>query len=220
MSRSPLQRPRVHRRAVRRRSVGWVVCGLLAVLGTAAAAQGKDAPRDLLPCVYATAGPDGEMAPRDDCARLGADGGLTVEPSHVDAMHADDGLLDDGLASVLVSGSWYYVDAAGQGLRVLTYDNGPDPWQGGLARGLRDGRMIYFDRSFEPVIDAGVDWGWPFEDGLALVCRGCRLDGEAGDEHRALVDGQWGYIDRAGAVRVAFTGTREDAAAARQALRP
>ncbi|NEV64594.1 WG repeat-containing protein [Thiorhodococcus minor] len=79
---------------------------------------------------------------------------------------------------------------------MATLDNGPDPFAEGLVRSRRAGRILYVDVHFREVIGPRYDWGWPFAQGRALVCRGCRplQDGE----HSRVSGGRWGWIDRQG----------------------
>lgn len=79
---------------------------------------------------------------------------------------------------------------------MVTLDNGPDPFAEGLARSPRQGRIVYVDPQFMEIIGPRYDWGWPFAQGRALVCRGCRLlqDGE----HSRVSGGRWGWIDHRG----------------------
>ena len=164
----------------------------------------------LLPCIYSARAtpeqPTPEPEPYAGCARRAADGELAFAAAHVARM--DFG--DDGLTAVLVDGDWHYVDPSGRSLRVLTYDNGADRFAGGLVRGLRDGKMIWFDSRFEVVVPPRYDWGWPFENGRALVCLGC-VPGEPDGEHRPIVGGRWGFIDAAGREVVPLELSRHEA---------
>jgi hypothetical protein len=117
---------------------------------------------------------------------------------------------EHGLAAIAV-GTWYYLKRDGRSLQVVTYDNGPDTFSEGLVRSVVDGKLAYFDHSFRQVIAPRYDWGWPFEQGRALVCRGCTVQ-QAG-EHSMMVGGTWGYIDRAG-VEVVPVTLDQDAAMA------
>ena len=57
--------------------------------------------------------------------------------------------------------------------------------------------IAYYDEDFELVIAPGYDWAWPFQDGRALVCKGCALT-PVEDGHKALEGGKWGYINKEG----------------------
>lgn len=71
--------------------------------------------------------------------------------------------------------------------------------------------MVYSNRSFEEVVGPTYDWGWPFEEGLALVCSGCSIAEEAGSEHRSVAGGTWGFIDSSGDEVVPVRYDRETA---------
>lgn len=162
-----------------------------------------------LPCFYVAAAtaedPAPEMEAHPGCAVLDEDGRPEISPDHLAAAH-----YVDGLASMFIDGAWYYVRSDGLSVRVLTYDNGPDPWSEGLVRSRRNGKIVYLNQELEVVIPPRYDWGWPFEDGRALVCLGCRL-AEPEGEHRPVVGGTWGYIDTSGKEVVAVRFTRDEA---------
>lgn len=104
---------------------------------------------------------------------------------------------------------WYYVLPDGTERSVLTWDNGPDPFAEGLARSRQGDGIAYFDETLAIIIPATYDFGWPFEDGVALVCRGCRPEPDG--EHTAMVGGSWGYIDRDGREVVPVELSRDEA---------
>lgn len=149
--------------------------------------------------------PTPELTEHPGCAGIDPDGRPRIAPRHLAAAQ-----YDDGLAGLLIAGDWYYVRPDGASLRVVTYDNGPDYWAEGLVRVRRDGKIAYADRDFEVVIPPRYDWGWPFEDGRALVRSGCR-QGDPVGEHRPVVGGRWGYIDRSGQEVVPVRLSRSEA---------
>lgn len=54
------------------------------------------------------------------------------------------------------------------------FDNGPDYYQEGLARFVKDGKMGFHNEKGEIIIPAKFDFASPFkENGSALVCQGC-----------------------------------------------
>ena len=141
------------------------------------------------------------------CAVMNSDGTLTFDPAHLARM-----LLDaDGLARVFAADRWFYVRPNGDALEVVAWDNGPDEFSQERVRTVRAGKLGYSDRSFRAVVPPTFDWGWPFEDGRALVCRGCVLDPPDGDGHRTVSGGLWGYIDLSGQEIVPLTLSREAA---------
>ena len=86
-----------------------------------------------------------------------------------------------------------------------------DDFSEGLARTLIDGKIAYLDERLEVVVAPLYDWGWPFADGVALVCRRCRREQRPGEEHTEVVGGSWGYIDRESNEVVPFADSREEA---------
>jgi len=186
-----------------------LTAGALGLLALPLAA--RDERQEKLPCVYVAApsaeDPEPMMEEHPGCAVLGEDGRARIAPAHVAAAERWE-----GYATMLIAGDWYYVKDDGTALLVLTYDNGPDAWSEGLARSRRDGKVVYVNEAFEEVVGPRYDWGWPFEDGRALVCLGCRLE-ESDDEHRAVVGGRWGYVDASGAEVVPVRYSREEARA-------
>lgn len=92
----------------------------------------------------------------------------------------------------------YYINARGDALSVVRFDNGPDGFSEGVVRSRAQGKIGYFDAQFRQVIPRKFDFAWPFEQGKALVCIGCAPQREVGGEHTALVGGDWFYIDKKG----------------------
>jgi WG repeat protein len=104
----------------------------------------------------------------------------------------------DGLAQAFIDGQWHYIKRNGDTLPVITYDNGADYFSEGLVRSIRNGKIAYYTADFAQAVPPRYDWGWPFENGRALVCRGCKKDETDKSEHIPVVGGEWGYIDRHG----------------------
>lgn len=164
-----------------------------------------------VPCRYVAAplksDATSELEGYPSCAVRDSAGEYRLLPGHLAALD-----FHDGLASILIDGQWHYVKESGQLLPVLTFDNGPDYWSEGLVRSRRDGKIVYVGRDFQPAFPPRYDWGWPFEDGLALVCLGCKpVDSEG--EHREVRGGSWGYIDKLGREVVAVNLSRDEALA-------
>lgn len=166
-----------------------------------------------LPCLYTAratpADPMPERVRHADCATVGADGELEVGASHLAALD-----FLDGPAPLRVGERWYYVLADGRSVPVLVHDNGADAFREGLARTVAsDGRVGFVDRALRVAIPPRWDFAWPFEEGRALVCRGCRRDVPDADGHAAVSGGRWGWIDTAGEEVVPVRLTRDQALA-------
>lgn len=117
---------------------------------------------------------------------------------------------EDGLAQALIDQGWYYIKRDGTTLHVITFDNGADYFSEGLVRSLVAGKIVYFDTEFKQVISPKYDWGWPFENGKALVCIGCAEGARDSDGHSKMEGGRWGYIDRNGREVVGVSHSREE----------
>ena len=112
----------------------------------------------------------------------------------------------NGLSYVSVDGAFFYVNRNGKTARALPFDNGPDPFVEGLARTMDERKVGFIDRSLRIAIPARWDFAFPFHDGVAVVCGGCRA---AAGEHRNVEGGLWGYIDRRGRVVVPIEYPKE-----------
>ncbi len=135
------------------------------------------------------------------------DGRITFRPEHLRTFHFNE----RSLATVALPGAWYYVKPDGRYAAAVTNDNGPDYFVEGLARALINGKMAYFNEELEVVLQTSYDWAWPFDDGdRAMVCNGCRVEDSDEDSHKAMVGGQWGYIDRQGKEVVPVRFTRDE----------
>jgi hypothetical protein len=104
-----------------------------------------------------------------------------------------------GLAAVADDSGWKYIDRNGKVLiRPFLLDNGPDPFQEGLARFKKAGKFGFFDERGRVVIAPRFDFAAPFSEGRAAFCRGCREVAEG--EHRSLNGGLWGFLDKMGRI--------------------
>ena len=111
------------------------------------------------------------------------------------------GRFSNGIAAVCCDSGWAYIDATGRVvIRPLPYDNGPDPFQEGVARFTAGGKVGFCDRRGRIVIPAKFDWAGQFSQGRAVVCEDCRPVQEG--EHTLQKGGRWGYIDRTGAIAI------------------
>lgn len=148
-----------------------------------------------------------EITSRDTCAVYAADGSPRFDAALLAGIERDDA----GLGAVFLAGDgWYYVDRRGRSARVLVWDNGPDPFAGGLARSPRGGKVGFIDRTLTLRIPAAYDFAWPFEHGRATVCIGCAATAKDGDDHAEIVGGRWGVIDRTGKEIVPIRFTRAE----------
>ncbi|MDF2817815.1 MAG: hypothetical protein K0S73_1755 [Stenotrophomonas rhizophila] len=105
---------------------------------------------------------------------------------------------NQALAAVYAGDSFHYVSREGRTQAVITWDNGPDYVEEGLLRGRVGERIAYFDAALAQAVPGTYDFGWPFSDGIAQVCNGCRRGTPDGDDHTPMEGGEWFHIDRQG----------------------
>ena len=162
-----------------------IVATVAAPAGSATRAVAAE--RYPLACVYLRR----DLDSYEHCARRD-DGMVRVAPAHVARMR-----FERGLAELRVPGvGCLWVRRDGLALPVFMLDNGPDPFEQGLVRSWRDGKVAFYDRRLRLVLATPYDWAFPFDArGEALVCEGCRSDGR---QPASMVGGRWGLIDRTG----------------------
>jgi hypothetical protein len=167
-------------------------------------------------CVYAAItaeGGEGELAAVPGCGCVPEEGAedlagpLTIYPQHLERMS----FAENGLATVYVGRRVAYVERRGRTAWTLRVDNGPDEFVEGLARAVEGWKVGFVDLRLETVIEPRWDFAFPFDDGLAVVCDGCREQPSCPTcEHSEIVGGEWGYIDRQGEIIVEPMFSRED----------
>lgn len=121
-------------------------------------------------------------------------GTLDISPAALARLEYDA----DGLAAIRAGQQHYYLRRDGRQLAVLTYDNGPDYFGEGLTRARVGGKTGYYNQQLQPAFATRFDWGWPFKDGVAEVCQGCRPGKPDADGHVPVIGGESFRIDRHG----------------------
>ena len=117
-------------------------------------------------------------------------GQIVIEPRYVMAGEYSA----EGIAAVIDNKGWAYIDKKGVVvIRPHVYDNGPDSFSEGLARFSENGKYGFFDKYGKVAIEPQFDFVFPFKEGLARVCNGCKL--LKNGEHTTVKGGKWGYID-------------------------
>ncbi len=139
---------------------------------------------------------------------------IRILTEHLEALYFGD----DDLSTILIDKQYYYIKQDGTKAPVVTWDNGADYFSDGLARTMIDGKIAYIDKDFKVVLAPLYDYAWPFENGVAMVCEGCRAEKLPGGEHTPMLGGAWGFIDKAGAevVPVRYSSHHEAYDALRQ----
>jgi len=102
------------------------------------------------------------------------------------------------LISLPIGKHFYYIHKSGKKMLTLTYDNGADEFQDGLSRTRVNGKIGFFNRNLEIVLPPIYDFAFPFHNGKAEICTGCK---EKSDGENSMLDGgTWKKIDRNGLV--------------------
>ncbi len=180
---------------------------ITALLTTLVLASGNAAAFELS-CIYSDKTDEGVFDIVEHCARE-ENGGIVFNPEILRRMQFGD----DGLTPAGVGEAWRWVRPDGRSVPVITYDNGPDEFEEGLARGRRPEGMAYYDKQLNLALATSYAWAEPFSGGLAAVCSRCVIVPEG--EHSVVVGGDWGAIDRKGALVLPL---RPDAASLRSEL--
>jgi hypothetical protein len=144
-----------------------------------------------LPCFYNSRSEG--FAEHADCARPLGDS-FVIRKRHLARMLFDR----DRLSGMLIGSQFFYVKPDGRMLPVLACDNGPDYFVEGLTRAQINGKIGYYDKHFRQVIAPRYDWGFPFENGRAQVCNGCKQSPSGIEGRYTVLGGVWGTIDKRG----------------------
>jgi hypothetical protein len=182
----------------------WSVVLLLPLLATAQAptngpssqaTQRTDYVGKGSPCLF-----DFERGVVPDCIHAGA-GKLFVSEQYLHQLTFDS----SGLAPIRSEAApygWMYVNRKGKVVitGVPTLDNWADEFHEGLVRTVKNGKVGFANRKGKLVIPPNYDWAWPFENGVAEVCNGCREECTGDCEHRIMVGGKRFQINRHGAL--------------------
>ena len=105
---------------------------------------------------------------------------------------------DKELISISSNNKFYYVNKEGKMMFTLTYDNKADEFSDGLARTKVHGKIGFFNRNLEIVLKPVYDFAFPFHNGKAEICTGCKEKKDG--EQSMLEGGTWKKIDRDGLV--------------------
>ncbi|MBS3919443.1 MAG: WG repeat-containing protein [Deltaproteobacteria bacterium] len=147
--------------------------------------------------------PHPELSPQGKCGEIIGQDEFRIDPKHLKNLS-----FKSDLAEVFVGDKVFYVSKSGKAARTHLFDGGADYFEEGLARTISSGKFGYMDEKLAVVIKPEYDFAFPFENGVAVVCNGCRPVSEG--EHHLLTGGKWGAIDRSGAVVIPLTFSREE----------
>ncbi len=124
------------------------------------------------------------------------DGTQVIEPKYLMALD----FLDSGIGAVADSSGWSYINRDGDVLVLEPYivDNAPEAFSEGYARYWSNDAIGFFDKFGRVKIEASQYLARPFKQGYAAFCTGCSIvrDGE----YTRWSGGQWGFIDKSGAI--------------------
>jgi hypothetical protein len=133
-----------------------------------------------------------EVSSQGNCVKVMKNDFLRLKQSHVNRLS----FSENGLAWVMIGNKVFSVAKNGKTMRTHYYDNGPDYFEEGLARTILNGKFGFMDERLKIVIKPSFDFAFPFENGHAIVCNGCRIYKEG--EHQTVTGGKWGVINRQG----------------------
>ena len=102
------------------------------------------------------------------------------------------------LIAVEIDGKFYYVNTSGEKMPTVTYDGKADEFSDGLARSKVNGKIGFFNKNLEMVLKPIYDFAFPFHNGVAEICIGCKEKDANGTP--MLDGGTWKKIDRNGLV--------------------
>jgi hypothetical protein len=106
---------------------------------------------------------------------------------------------EHSLLAILINNTWYYVREDGKAISVMSGDDGEaDRFKEGLARIKINGKIGFFNKTLDMILNPIYDFAFPFHNGIAEVCLGCQEIKE--NEHSILNGGSWKRIDRRGLI--------------------
>ncbi len=105
----------------------------------------------------------------------------------------------DDLVATDIDNQWYFVRTDGKAMPVMSDDKGnPDKFKEGLARIKINGKIGFFNRDLDMVIEPFYDYAFPFHKGISDICVGCK---EVQDNGIRILDGgEWKRINRTGLI--------------------
>ena len=99
------------------------------------------------------------------------------------------------IVPIKIKNEFYYVREDGKIMKTLIFDGKADEFSDGLVRTKIKGKIGFFNRNLEIVLKPLYDFAFPFHNGVAEICMGCKED-----EDGVLNGGKWEKINREGLV--------------------
>jgi hypothetical protein len=104
------------------------------------------------------------------------------------------------IVAMLIDNQWYYIQKDGKAMPVMKDSKGrADAFKEGLARTKINGKVGFFNRNLEMVIEPFYDFAFPFHNGIAEICVGCK-ETDDGNNNMMLDGGEWKRINRTGLI--------------------
>ncbi|MCK4709759.1 MAG: WG repeat-containing protein, partial [Gammaproteobacteria bacterium] len=126
-----------------------------------------------LSCVYVPVVSEENNTPEltqfKNCAYISSDKSIAVFPEHINNIN-----FIDNLASIRVDSAIYYINQLGITRRVHLFDNGADYFIEGLSRTIKNNQYGFINKKLDVVINENYDFAFPFTNGKAMVCIGCK----------------------------------------------
>jgi len=98
------------------------------------------------------------------------------------------------LTTIKLNNTFYYLRKDGKMRETLEFDGKADRFSDGLARTKINGKIGFFNTNLEIELKPIYDFAFPFHNGVAEICMGCKDGGKD-----ALLDGgRWKKISREG----------------------
>ncbi|MHB1351296.1 MAG: WG repeat-containing protein [Desulfobulbaceae bacterium] len=156
-------------------------------------------------CIYSAkpneTNPYSDLYPQGECGEIIGDDILKLKNSHFGKLTFNE----EGLATIIVSSKpdplkVFYVSQDRKVVRAHFFDNNADYFQEGLARTISNNKFGFINKNLETVITPEYDFAFPFVNSHAIVCNHCKPEIEG--EHKKIVGGTWGVINKAGKVAI------------------
>jgi hypothetical protein len=104
-----------------------------------------------------------------------------------------------GIADVFMEDGFYAINKKKKKLfKIFPFDNGPDYFEEGLRRYIKDGKIGFVDVKGKVIIPAQFEFVFPFRGGKAEFCEKCEFQ-KTGEHSLVLREkGIWGTINKKG----------------------
>lgn len=147
-------------------------------------------------CMY----PDNETGELEQSKNCGSikNGLLHVQPSLLDKVMWSKFGMQCIYLNYPENRGWFYINQNGLGRgSPFNYDNDCNWFQSGVAVGVSNGRVVYFNQVMKIVKSTKYTWASNFYKGYSKVCTGVLIkEYDEHGEHFQLKGGQCGFINR------------------------